>query len=629
MVATANYKLIYELFDNIIIFDLNDNVVFEGFALKRLLKNCNIDIYNLSSDRQDHTHQSKLLKKQLEEVKCKLEPHAIKFDGIKDDFILFPLSFDLHPHIILTQKEKINQITKIEHDLKERVKELRCLYNVSKELETEVPLKESFEKCIKHVEQAFQFPEDTIVNFEIGKKVYGNTAWDPKTINSIYFSDIKSDDVKLGEIKVFLKNDGVFLEEEHKMIDEIARKFAWAIEKSDETTNLEKQKKILLAKNEALLKLTEECHKQREKLHTFFHAITDKIVVIDKEFNIIMSNKVDIGDLGKCYKKLFDQNNRCENCPAVVTFNSAQDNMYEKELEDKYFTLRSYPIFNQENKVDTVLEVCRETTVQKKMEAQLLQSYKLASLGKLVAGVAHEINNPNTFILGNLKIIQEAFDDIFPVLDEYHSRNKDLKIARLNYDLFKENISTLVNDMINGANRTKKIVGDLRNFAKKDDGSLTDEVDLNDIIKNNLTLTRKHVKKYAQLEIELAGNLPIFKGNINKLEQIILNLVMNASEAVENGEGLVTIKTCFDEKRSEVLLIIKDNGCGMDDNTVKNIFDPFFTTKRDRGGTGLGLSITYGIIKDHDGKIEIDSKLGVGTTFTIRFPVKSGIRKNE
>lgn len=256
------------------------------------------------------------------------------------------------------------------------------------------------------------------------------------------------------------------------------------------------------------------------------------------------------------------------------------------------------------------------------MEAQLLQSYKLASLGKLVAGVAHEINNPNTFILGNLKIIQEAIQDIFPILEDYHSKNKDLKIARLNYNVFKENISTLVDDMINGANRTKKIVGDLRNFAKKDDGSLTDEVDLNYIIKNNLTLTRKHVRKYAELEIKLAENIPTFIGNCNKLEQVLLNLVMNAAESIEKGNGLVKIETRYDEKKNEIILIVEDNGCGMDENTLKNIFDPFFTTKRNKGGTGLGLSITYGIIKDHEGKIEVESKIDVGTKFMIRIPVK-------
>jgi polar amino acid transport system substrate-binding protein len=220
-----------------------------------------------------------------------------------------------------------------------------------------------------------------------------------------------------------------------------------------------------------------------------------------------------------------------------------------------------------------------------------------------------------------LKIIQEALQDIFPILEERYSNEKNLKIARLDYDVFKENISTLVDDMINGANRTKKIVGDLRNFAKKDDGMLTENVDLNYIIKNNLTLTQKHIKKYAELEIDLGDDLPAFSGNSNKLEQVMLNLVMNAAESIDNENGLVRIITRYDERNKEIVLTVEDNGCGMDENTLKSIYDPFFTTKRNKGGTGLGLSITYGIIKDHHGSIDVESKIGKGTKFTIRLPV--------
>ena len=187
----------------------------------------------------------------------------------------------------------------------------------------------------------------------------------------------------------------------------------------------------------------------------------------------------------------------------------------------------------------------------------------------------------------------------------------------------KDNISILVNDMINGANRTKKIVGDLRNFAKKDEDGLTDNVDLNELIKNNLNLTNKQIKKHARLEIEMDENIPQFKGNIIKLEQVFLNLVMNASEAMENEEGLIKIKTGFEKNKNEVYVIVSDNGCGMDEGTLKNIFDPFFTTKRASGGIGLGLSITYGIIKEHNGIIEVNSKAGEGTTFIIHIPVKN------
>ena len=353
--------------------------------------------------------------------------------------------------------------------------------------------------------------------------------WDQDSITDILKSDLKSTGVKKGEIRVFTKDKKGFTIDEKNLIDEIAGKISRAIEKDEKQTNLEKQQEILRAKNEALLKVTGECNKSREKLKTFFKAITDKIVVIDRDHNIIMSNKDDIGEVGKCYNKLFNYDEMCSDCPASVTFETSNDAISEKDFHDKFLTLRTYPIFGKDGSVDRVLEVCRDKTKEKKMESQLLQSYKLASLGKLVAGVAHEINNPNTFILGNLKIVQEAFDDIFPILENYSISNPDLKIARLNYDIFKDNISILIEDMINGANRTKKIVNDLRNFAKKDDEGLTEDIDLNYIITNNLTLTEKHIRKYAELEFDLGNNIPVIKGNTQRIEQVLHNLILNAS----------------------------------------------------------------------------------------------------
>jgi two-component system, NtrC family, sensor kinase len=120
----------------------------------------------------------------------------------------------------------------------------------------------------------------------------------------------------------------------------------------------------------------------------------------------------------------------------------------------------------------------------------------------------------------------------------------------------------------------------------------------------------------------LNEKIPLFKGSKNKIEQVLLNLTMNASEAIENIHGLIKIKTDYDENSKDILLIISDNGSGIDDTVIKNIFDPFFTTKRNKGGIGLGLSITYGIIKDHHGRIDVESKKGQGTTFTIKIPAK-------
>lgn len=607
----SNFNLISELFDNIVIFSSNYSIIYQGNSIKALLLQYKIDIKELN-----HVKVIKDSLNKLKENKYVL----FNFPGIKEDFVLFPYENQVNT-FTFGLKDKVMHIAIIEHDLKERIKELESLYLISKDLDSPEEIKEVFEVTIDHIQQAFQIPSDTIANIELGKTLYGFSDWDPKEIYDLMTGDIKVNGEKKGQIKIYTKNRIGFLKEEYKYIDEVAGKISRKIEQREREKNLEKQQKILKAKNEILLRLGEECKQSREKLRAFFNAITSKIVVIDRNFNISMSNKEDIGDSGKCYNKLFGLNERCAECPSLESLRTGNSAVQERIIDDKYFQLDTYPIFGEDGVVDSVLEVCMDITLQKKMEEQLLQSYKLASLGKLVAGVAHEINNPNTFILGNLKIIQESFNDLFPLLDLYFQYHPDLKIARLDYKTFKENITILVEDMLNGANRTKKIVTDLRNFAKKDEGGLTEDIDLNSIITNNLTFTQKHTKKYARLEIELGRDIPIFKGNSNKLEQLLVNLILNASEAIECENGLIKITTGFDKETNNIILTVSDNGIGMTENVKKNIFDPFFTTKRKKGGTGLGLSISYGIVKDHNGEIEVDSKVGQGTKFTIRFPV--------
>jgi signal transduction histidine kinase len=619
MVSKNAARLVNDLLDNFAIFDRDLNLICLGESLKNILSENKIDLNLCKDNSQKKTVHLNFLINKLESTRSSKQPTDIQLPGIKDEFIILPTNTGIY---FLGLKNKIIRISKIEHDLQERVKELECLYDLSKNADESNNVEDFLKACPQIIEAGFQYPEDTKVIIEIADKIYGYAKVGIQEGMDLLAKSIFLEGQEIGILKVYLKKGLGFLREEENLVNEIVIKISHIVEKDEKARNLKKQQEIFKLKNEALVRMTQECHQKREELSTVFKAMSDKIVVIDNVFNILMSNKDDIGNSGKCYSKLFNLNYPCEKCPAEKVFSTKNSSMLAMELSDRHYNLNLHPIMGIEGKVDRILEVCMDVTDQKRMESQLLQSYKLASLGKLVAGVAHEINNPNTFILGNLKILQESLTDIFPILDIYYKGNKELKIARLNYELFKDNIGTLVNDMIEGASKTKKIVNDLRNFAKKDEGGLTDIVDLNDLIKNHLNLTTKQVRKYASLEVDLDENIPKFKGNINKLEQVLLNLVMNASEAIENENGLIKLKTEFNRQKDEVNLIVSDNGCGMSEAVRNNIFDPFFTTKRKLGGIGLGLSITYGIIKDHHGTIEVNSKVGQGTTFVIHIPIK-------
>jgi signal transduction histidine kinase len=256
----------------------------------------------------------------------------------------------------------------------------------------------------------------------------------------------------------------------------------------------------------------------------------------------------------------------------------------------------------------------------RQQQMRLVQTEKLASLGQLSAGMAHEINNPVQFIQGNIRILSESLDAILPVLDKHAETNPDLTIARLPYSFFRHHIRTLLNDMSSGTIRIADIVKDLKQFARADEGRFDELVDVNDVIRSSLRLVHNKIKHYKTVT-DLDPNLPMIKGNASKIEQVLVANLINAAEALaERPNGLIKVGTTADEENGTVCVYISDNGSGMTEETKQKLFDPFFTTKQRTGGTGLGLSITYGIIRDHNGRIEVDTRLGEGTTFRYFFP---------
>jgi signal transduction histidine kinase/PAS domain-containing protein len=386
------------------------------------------------------------------------------------------------------------------------------------------------------------------------------------------------------------------------------------------TLDLENQKNLLVTKNQELVSLTKKLRESKTRLQLLFQTITDTVVVIDPDFNILMSNQKGVGKKGKCYKRIFNLDKPCEDCHIEKVFKESSSVSLEKIVDGEHYLLRAYPIIDADCQVTGALEISRVITKEKNMEQQLLQADKLASLGQLVSGIAHEINNPNTFIRGNLTIVQEALNDIMPILDRTYEARPDLRIARLNYEMFRQSIPVLVDDMVQGANRIKGIVDGLRKFAKRDEGLLNESVNVNAITEACLRLVDNQVRRTADVKAELDPDLPEITGNAQKLQQVIVNVLINASQSIDKPRGSIVVSSYRPNNR-EIVLKVSDNGKGMDEKTVKQIFDPFYTTKRNQGGTGLGLSIAYGIIKEHKGRIEVESKAGVGTTFSIYVPI--------
>lgn len=261
-------------------------------------------------------------------------------------------------------------------------------------------------------------------------------------------------------------------------------------------------------------------------------------------------------------------------------------------------------------------------------QKQLVQSEKMASLGMLTAGIAHEINNPINFVSANVKPLRQDIADLLTVLRAYEetAAAADLKErfahaeavkARLDLPYTLKEIDTLLDGIEEGASRTAAIVRDLRNFSRLDEDDLK-LANVHEGLDSTLTLLGR--KAGGRITVtKQYGHVPDIECYPGKLNQVFMNVLSNAIDAIE-GEGRIDIVTETDD--GHAVIKISDTGCGMSEDTVANLFQPFFTTKEVGQGTGLGLSISFGIIEKHKGSIHVDSKPGVGTTFTIRLPLR-------
>ncbi|MFS8083238.1 MAG: ATP-binding protein [Ginsengibacter sp.] len=263
----------------------------------------------------------------------------------------------------------------------------------------------------------------------------------------------------------------------------------------------------------------------------------------------------------------------------------------------------------------------------KEAQQQLVMSEKMASLGQLTAGVAHEINNPINFVSANIKPLKEDLNDILECIENYDAVIKQNNLEKLfaGVQQFKEkkdiNISMqevqeLLKGIEEGASRTTEIVKGLRNFSRLDQNVLK-KADLNEGIESTLTLLHSLYKDRVEIKKDL-GTIPEVECLPGQVNQVLMNILSNAIQAITDT-GTIYIRTW--EENSLLKISIRDTGGGMSETTMQKIFDPFFTTKEIGKGTGLGLSISYGIIEKHKGKIEVTSQIGQGTQFIISLPI--------
>lgn len=345
--------------------------------------------------------------------------------------------------------------------------------------------------------------------------------------------------------------------------------------------------------------LYNEVLRAKQEWEDTFKAVDDMIIVFDKDLNVIQLN-----DSVKNFFKISEKANfelLEERCKTLVreTFQSKKAGYNEIHLPNQSTCeLYTYPVFNNEQQVYGVIAYIKDVTEKRRMEVQLLHSGKLAAIGEMAAGIAHELNSPLTAILGNSQLLLRTTS--------------------------KEDSSfSLLNDIKNCGDRCKRIIKSLLTFSRQDE-YFFDSFSLNEAVEQVLNLLKYQLEKNKiKITLLLQKDLPVIEGSQSQIEQIIINLLLNAKDAMElssekNKE--IFIKTGC--QSNEVHLSVIDNGIGIEENRLSEIFHPFHTTKESEKGTGLGLSVSIGIARTHEGTIEVKSKLHRGSTFILKLPIQ-------
>jgi polar amino acid transport system substrate-binding protein len=288
------------------------------------------------------------------------------------------------------------------------------------------------------------------------------------------------------------------------------------------------------------------------------------------------------------------------------------------------------PLFDPEGNVVEMVSLYEDITklVTAEREAaerqqQLFEADRMIAMGILTSGIAHEINNPNTYILSSAQTLADAWTESKIVLDEYYEENGDFSLGGIPYSTMREMLPSLNSRILDGSRRIGRIIKELLVFSRRDSVGATETLDLNKVIRTSEILLSSMIKKStSHFVMDLAPGEIQVRGNFQRMEQVLINVIQNACQALPSLDRSITVSSRTDPDQGLAVITVADQGVGISKDNLARVMDPFFTTKRDSGGTGLGLAVSSTIVHDLGGTIHFDSKQDRGTTVTLTFPLK-------
>jgi two-component system, NtrC family, sensor kinase len=422
-----------------------------------------------------------------------------------------------------------------------------------------------------------------------------------RPIRNVILAPLVSNSIKLGIVLFINAAFDANSKEQYEFLKLIARGIANAILTAE-------RNRQLIVTNADLEAAHWQILNSRNTLRTFFDNIPSNVFIIDRSYTIIAINDQCSQRFGKlpeqmvgekCYEKMKGLSAPCATCRAVDAFNGIPSVRTEREISSNetviHWEINTVPIREEDNSINWAIVFEEDVTEKLIMEANLIQSEKMASIGQLAANVAHEINNPLAAIIANAQLLMRDLADA----DE--DTIDALKLIETAGD------------------RAAKIVNNLLESARRDKHHEFEQIPLNETITDAISLLRYEINKRSiSIKLDLAKEMPPILANKNQLKGVWINMVNNALGAIESNKGKIMVSTRYANKQFQV--VIADNGKGIQLEHQEHIFEPFFTTKEAGKGTGLGLSVSLQAIKEHHGNIEFESKPGKGTKFIITLP---------
>ena len=350
-----------------------------------------------------------------------------------------------------------------------------------------------------------------------------------------------------------------------------------------------------------------EVYKGKKEWEETFKAVQDQIYILDAHRRILRVNNTEKNVspeeiVGLSCGQVFSFcDEHCASCFIEESYTTGKSASRETSLINlqKIYNIFTYPVFNENEEIYCMVVYSKDVTTKRKLETQLFQSAKLAAVGEMATGVAHELNSPLTAVIGNASLLLRKTDE-------------------------QDTAYKMLSDIQNCGRRCKGIIENLLTFSRQDSYAFA-PVQINQVVDNSLALIAYQINKNnIAIEKEYGRNLPPIPGNEQQLEQIIINLLLNARDALDkNPTGKISVSTRMEDYMGKpaVTVIVSDSGTGIDPQYLEHIFNPFFTTKESTKGTGLGLPVSLGIAETHGGTIKVWSEPGKGSCFSLILPL--------